>query len=100
MIGGSVDLTASRRQRADDFVEILRRRLGAPFRKPRSTLDDLFLKFKCERGFSAFSNVSDGAELLSDRDREKSKRVMQAMLKMKKIDISALKRAAEQIKKG
>jgi predicted 3-demethylubiquinone-9 3-methyltransferase (glyoxalase superfamily) len=32
-------------------------------------------------------------ELLGDRDPEKSKRVMQAMLKMDKIDIAALKRA-------
>lgn len=34
-------------------------------------------------------------ELLSDPDPEKSKRVMQAMLKMKKIDIEGLKAAAE-----
>jgi predicted 3-demethylubiquinone-9 3-methyltransferase (glyoxalase superfamily) len=34
-------------------------------------------------------------ELMSDPDREKAGRVMQAMLKMKKIDITALKRAAE-----
>ncbi|MDQ3895072.1 MAG: VOC family protein [Actinomycetota bacterium] len=33
-------------------------------------------------------------ELLSDPDREKSQRVMQAMLKMKKIEIDALERAA------
>ena len=32
-------------------------------------------------------------ELLGDKDPEKSKRVMQAMLKMDKIDIAALKRA-------
>ncbi len=34
--------------------------------------------------------------LLSDPDPEKSQRVMRAMLQMKKIDISALKRAYEQ----
>jgi len=33
-------------------------------------------------------------ELLSDPDREKSQRVMAAMLKMKKIDIGELERAA------
>ena len=33
-------------------------------------------------------------EMLGDPDREKSQRVMQAMLKMKKIDIEALERAA------
>jgi predicted 3-demethylubiquinone-9 3-methyltransferase (glyoxalase superfamily) len=33
-------------------------------------------------------------ELLTDPDREKSQRVMQAMLKMKKIEIDALERAA------
>jgi predicted 3-demethylubiquinone-9 3-methyltransferase (glyoxalase superfamily) len=35
-------------------------------------------------------------ELLADPDREKSQRVMQAMLKMKKIEIDALERAAAQ----
>jgi len=35
-------------------------------------------------------------ELMSDPDPEKSKRVMKAMLQMKKIDIESLKRAAEQ----
>ena len=34
-------------------------------------------------------------ELLSDPDHKKAKRVMEAMLKMKKIDIATLKRAAE-----
>jgi len=34
-------------------------------------------------------------ELLRDRDPEKSKRVMQAMLQMSKIDIAGLKRAYE-----
>lgn len=33
-------------------------------------------------------------ELMRDKDKEKAKRVMQAMLKMKKIDIEGLKRAA------
>ena len=33
-------------------------------------------------------------ELLTDKDREKSNRVMQAMLKMKKIDIQELQNAA------
>ncbi len=33
-------------------------------------------------------------ELLADPDREKSQRVMEAMLKMKKIEIDALERAA------
>ena len=35
-------------------------------------------------------------EMLSDPDPEKSKRVMQAMLQMKKIDINALRQAYEQ----
>jgi len=35
--------------------------------------------------------------LLGDPDREKSKRVMQAMLEMKKIEIDALERAAAQV---
>ncbi|HEU5262822.1 MAG TPA: VOC family protein [Gemmatimonadales bacterium] len=34
--------------------------------------------------------------LMQDRDPEKSKRVMEAMLQMKKIDIAALQRAREQ----
>ena len=34
-------------------------------------------------------------EMLQDKDREKSKRVMAAMLKMKKISIAALKKAYE-----
>ena len=34
-------------------------------------------------------------ELISDPDPKKAKRAMEAMLKMKKIDIAALKRAAE-----
>ncbi len=36
------------------------------------------------------------SELLADKDPEKSKSVMQAMLQMKKIDIARLKQAAEQ----
>jgi predicted 3-demethylubiquinone-9 3-methyltransferase (glyoxalase superfamily) len=35
-------------------------------------------------------------ELLANPDREKSQRVMQAMLKMKKIEIDDLERAAAQ----
>ena len=35
-------------------------------------------------------------EMLSDPDPEKSKRVMQAMLQMKKLDINALRQAYEQ----
>jgi predicted 3-demethylubiquinone-9 3-methyltransferase (glyoxalase superfamily) len=35
-------------------------------------------------------------ELMNDKDSEKSKRVMEAMLKMTKIDIAELKRAYEQ----
>jgi predicted 3-demethylubiquinone-9 3-methyltransferase (glyoxalase superfamily) len=35
-------------------------------------------------------------ELLADKDQKKAQRVMQAMLQMKKIDIAALKRAAQE----
>ncbi|HEY8187428.1 MAG TPA: VOC family protein, partial [Pyrinomonadaceae bacterium] len=35
-------------------------------------------------------------EMLKDKDPEKAKRVMKAMLQMKKIDIPTLKRAYEQ----
>ena len=36
------------------------------------------------------------SKLMGDKDPEKSKRVMQAMLKMKKMDIEGLKRAYAQ----
>lgn len=39
-------------------------------------------------------------ELLQDKDAQKAKRVMEAMLQMKKIDISKLKQAAEQQQPG
>jgi predicted 3-demethylubiquinone-9 3-methyltransferase (glyoxalase superfamily) len=35
-------------------------------------------------------------QMLSDKDRERSQRVMQAMLRMSKIDVNGLKRAYEQ----
>ena len=35
-------------------------------------------------------------ELMSDPDPQKSKRVMEAMLKMKKIDMAALKKAYDE----
>jgi hypothetical protein len=34
-------------------------------------------------------------ELLGDKDREKADRVLQAMLKMQKIEIAALEKAAK-----
>lgn len=46
-------------------------------------------------GLSWQINPTVLGEMLSDPDPEKSKRVMQAMLQMKKIDIAALKRAYE-----
>ena len=46
-------------------------------------------------GFSWQVNPRALGELLGDPDPEKSKRVMQAMLTMTKIDIAALKRAYE-----
>jgi predicted 3-demethylubiquinone-9 3-methyltransferase (glyoxalase superfamily) len=46
-------------------------------------------------GLSWQVNPSILGQLLSDPDPEKSKRVMNAMLTMKKIDIPALERAAE-----
>jgi len=35
-------------------------------------------------------------DLLADKDKNKAQRVMQAMLQMKKIDIAALQRAAQE----
>jgi len=40
--------------------------------------------------------VATFQQLMSDLDPEKSKRVMTAMLQMKKLDISGLKRAYDQ----
>ena len=37
-------------------------------------------------------------EMLSDPDPQKSKRVMEAMLKMKKIDVPTLKQAYDQVR--
>jgi predicted 3-demethylubiquinone-9 3-methyltransferase (glyoxalase superfamily) len=51
---------------------------------------------KDKYGLSWQINPSILAELLSDPDPEKSKRVMEAMLQMKKIDIAGLKHAADQ----
>ena len=48
---------------------------------------------KDKYGLSWQINPSALGEMLSDPDPQKSKRVMQAMLKMKKIDIEGLKRA-------
>ena len=47
-------------------------------------------------GLSWQVNPSILGEMLSDPDPEKSKRVMAAMLKMKKIDIGRLKQAYDQ----
>lgn len=47
-------------------------------------------------GFAWQVNPKRLGELLSDPDKEKSGRVMQAMLKMKKIDIAALENAYNQ----
>ena len=47
-------------------------------------------------GLSWQVNPAVLGELLADPDSKKAKRVMEAMLKMKKIDIAALKRAAQQ----
>jgi predicted 3-demethylubiquinone-9 3-methyltransferase (glyoxalase superfamily) len=47
-------------------------------------------------GLSWQVNPTVLGELLADPDPKKAKRVMEAMLKMKKIDIAALKRAAQQ----
>ncbi len=51
---------------------------------------------KDKYGLSWQINPAILGELLSDPDPQKSKRVMEAMLKMKKIDIKALKQAAGQ----
>jgi predicted 3-demethylubiquinone-9 3-methyltransferase (glyoxalase superfamily) len=51
---------------------------------------------KDKYGLSWQVNPAILGELLSDPDPQKSKRVMEAMLKMKKIDIKTLKQAAEQ----
>ena len=51
---------------------------------------------KDKYGLSWQINPTILGEMLSDPDPEKSKRVMQAMLKMKKIDISLLKQAYNQ----
>ena len=50
---------------------------------------------KDKYGLSWQVNPAILVELLSSRDAKKAKRVMEAMLKMKKIDIAALKAAAE-----
>jgi predicted 3-demethylubiquinone-9 3-methyltransferase (glyoxalase superfamily) len=47
-------------------------------------------------GLSWQINPTILGELLADPDPKKAKRVMEAMLKMKKIDIAALKAAAEE----
>src|SRR5262245_39766427 len=46
-------------------------------------------------GLSWQVNPTILGKLLSDKDAKKAKRVMEAMLKMRKIDIAALKAAAE-----
>jgi len=50
---------------------------------------------KDKYGLSWQVNPAILGELLSGPDAKKAKRVMEAMLKMKKIDIAALKAAAE-----
>jgi predicted 3-demethylubiquinone-9 3-methyltransferase (glyoxalase superfamily) len=50
---------------------------------------------KDKYGLSWQINPSILGKLLSDKDAKKAKRVMEAMLKMRKIDIAALKAAAE-----
>ena len=50
---------------------------------------------KDKYGLSWQINPSILGKLLSDKDAKKAKRVMEAMLKMKKIDIATLKAAAE-----
>lgn len=51
---------------------------------------------KDKYGLSWQINPTILGEMLNDPDPQKSKRVMQAMLQMKKIDIQALRRAYEQ----
>ena len=51
---------------------------------------------KDKHGLSWQINPTVLGEMLNDPDPAKSKRVMQAMLKMKKIDIAALKKAYDQ----
>jgi predicted 3-demethylubiquinone-9 3-methyltransferase (glyoxalase superfamily) len=51
---------------------------------------------KDKYGLSWQINPTILGEMLSDSDPEKSKRAMEAMLKMKKIDIAALKNAYDQ----
>jgi len=48
-------------------------------------------------GLSWQINPSILGKLLSDKDAKKAKRVMEAMLKMKKIDIAALNAAAKEV---
>ena len=50
---------------------------------------------KDKYGLSWQVNPAILGELLASRDAKKAKRVMEAMLKMKKIDVAALKAAAE-----
>ena len=50
---------------------------------------------KDKYGLSWQINPTVLGEMLNDRDPEKSRRVMEAMLKMKKIDIAGLRRAYE-----
>jgi predicted 3-demethylubiquinone-9 3-methyltransferase (glyoxalase superfamily) len=50
---------------------------------------------KDQYGLSWQVNPSILGKLLADKDAKKAKRVMEAMLKMRKIDIAALKAAAE-----
>jgi predicted 3-demethylubiquinone-9 3-methyltransferase (glyoxalase superfamily) len=50
---------------------------------------------KDKYGLSWQINPTILGEMLADKDRKKAGRVMEAMLKMKKIDIKALKKAYE-----
>ena len=49
----------------------------------------------CRRG-DDWGSVRRNGEMVSDRDPEKSNRVMQALLRMKKIDVAELETAYEQ----